>query len=313
MLPDNLSFLTSLDFIFYLIFGLAVLSGLIRGFKKTVFAFVTNLIFYAVFFLTIDQVVGFLWTFDMPWLGSVMSNIDPALANFTNFSDSLPTILGVFLGDTFDLTTASAHVMELAVGLGMFALKLVYTLLYFTVILLVWKLICWILQAILIHSQEGESKNRGMGAIFGTLNGALSVFVSLIMLGGFLSVVESMTTFLDATQTPTTQLAYVDRHELYEADYQIIPLATTEMPDITSELQMLHDMIDSYHANIFVQIADSITVTKEGTTEEIPLHLSLFDSVLSFDIDTTQVSIRYELAVYSQAMTVLIQDRKSTR
>ena len=303
----NLDFLTSLDLLFYIIFGLAVLSGLMRGLKKTLFSFVTMLIFYVVFFLTINQVVSLLWTFQMPWLGGVLSQVDPGLAGFTSFSESLPSILGTFLGNTIDLSGMNEQVMVLATGLGMFVLKLVYTILYFTVILLLYKLLCLIIRLIFFgKNKEGASKNRGFGALFGALNGAMAVFVSLIMLGGLISVLESTSTIMQSTQD-TTPLSFTPRGDIYQAEASIIPLADSTVPDFSSELEMVNQLIDNYHNNIFVQLAETVTVPVEGTTDEIPLHLSLFDSVLSFDINGENIALRYELSVFSEVFNVFIQ------
>lgn len=305
----NLNFLTSLDLLFYVIFGLAILSGVIRGLKKTLFSFVTMLIFYALFFLTINQVVSILWTMEMPWLGGLLAQVSPDLSGFTSFSESLPAILGTFLGDTIDLSSMNEEVMVIATGLGMFVLKIVYTILYFTVILLIYKLLCFIIRVIFFgKSKQGASKNRGLGAVFGALNGAMAVFVALIMLGGVMSVTESLATIMNSTNLPgDTDLTFVPRREIYQASYSVIPLAETDLPDITEELELMNQLIENYHNNIFVSLAEMITVPVEGSTLEIPLHLSLFDSVLSFDIDEQNIAIRYELSVFSEVLNVFLQ------
>lgn len=300
----NLDFLTSLDLMFYIIFGLGILVGLARGFKISLFTFVTMLIFYVVFFLTIDQIVGFLWTLQMPWLGGILSQISPDLSGFTSFQESLPALMSTFMGETIDLAGANEQVLVLAVGIGQFALKIVYTVLYFTVILLIYKFLCFLIRIIFFgKNKKGASKNRGLGAVFGALNGAMAVFVALIMLGGVISIVESASTFLESSQD-TTPLSFTPRNEIYQAEYSVIPLL--ENPDISSELEMINTLIDNYHNNLFVQLANQILVDVEGSTEQIPLHLSLFDSVLSFKIDNQNIAIRYELSIYSEVLTVFL-------
>ena len=97
-LATDLSSLVAINYIFYVVLGLAILAGLARGFKKSIFTLITMAIFYIVFFVTINQAVEFLWTFDMPWLGGVMGNIDPSLSNFTTFEGSLNSLMQVCLG-----------------------------------------------------------------------------------------------------------------------------------------------------------------------------------------------------------------------
>jgi len=177
----DLNYLASIDLLFYVIFGLGVLMGLLRGLKKTLFTFVTMAIFYIVFFVTIDSVVAILWKMDMSWLGGLLTQISPDLAGFTSFENSFSSVIQVFLSNQVDLSTMDAQVMVLVSGIGMFVLKLVYTLLYFTVILLVYKILCGIIRMIFFGSNDkSASKNRGFGALFGAMNGAMAVFITLI-------------------------------------------------------------------------------------------------------------------------------------
>ena len=126
-LATNLSFLSQLNLIFYVILGFAILAGFLRGLKKTLFSFITMAIFYVAFFLTIDLAVNFLWSFDMPWLGSILGNVDPSLSNFTSFEGSMETIIQFLVGDSINLAGSSAEVMALATGLVQFVIKIVWT------------------------------------------------------------------------------------------------------------------------------------------------------------------------------------------
>ncbi len=305
----DLNMLISLDYLFYFVFGLAVLAGLIRGMKKTLYSFVTMLIFYAVFFFTINQVVDLLWTMQMPYLAGPLSQVSSDFANFTSFDQSIGSVAGLILGDTFDITTASPEVLALLVGVGQFALKLVYTLIYFTVILLVYKIITLIIYALFFGKKNKlASKNRGFGALFGALNGAMAVFVMLITLGGFMNITENMVALIDASGSVVTDpINFVPREDLYQAEYTIIPLAETSVPDVSESIELLNSLVEHYHTNFFVMIAEQITVTDIDGVSEIPLHLSLFDSVLSFQIEDENIALRYELAVYSQAALIFLE------
>ena len=65
-MPANLSMPMILNIAFFGILGLGLLGGLAKGFKKSLFTLVTMAAFYALFFLTLDTVVGFLWTYENP-------------------------------------------------------------------------------------------------------------------------------------------------------------------------------------------------------------------------------------------------------
>ncbi|MDD5294029.1 MAG: hypothetical protein PHW40_06980, partial [Candidatus Izemoplasmatales bacterium] len=57
-IPENLDFVLYFNVLFFSILGLAMLFGFLRGFKKSLYAFLVTLVFYLVFFLTIDLVVN---------------------------------------------------------------------------------------------------------------------------------------------------------------------------------------------------------------------------------------------------------------
>ena len=310
----NLDFLSSINLLFYVILGLAILVGYLRGMKKTLFAFISMLFFYLIFFLTINQVTQFLWTLEMPWLGNALGNIDPSLSTFTSFQNSIGDLLQFALGDTVNVGSQSQALLDLGVGLGMFVVKLLYTFLYFTVGLLIWKLLMFIIRLIILKKpQKGESKNRLFGAVFGALNGVMAVFVALIMLGGLMSVAESMITLVDATGNNDIQLAVPNRYETYQASQSVIYLADENPTNSLDEMNAsLKKMVDEYNANFLVKIANQITVTNPDTQETIPLHLNLFDSVLSFEYQEKTIAIRYELAVFSQVLSVFLESEYAT-
>ena len=304
-LAMNLSFLNSIHFIFYVILGLAVLAGLIRGFKKTVYTFIVMAIFYVVFFLTIDAVVNALWTMNLPFLAPILANIDPAFSNFTSFEGSLNNFIDVLIGGSINLDQSSEAVTALATGLLQFALKIVWTILYFTVILLLWKIITWIIGAIFLKNKDKASKNRGFGALFGVANGVMAIFVAMIMLGGIMSVAESAVTLLDNTDTPTQTVSWTPRNPNFDGSVSLIEMADTG--DITTYIDDLQAMVDSYNNDLFVKIADKITTQSSiNNAVEVPLNIDLFDRILSFKFEDNTIGIRYELSVLSSAASVFV-------
>jgi len=307
----NLDFLTYLQLVFYVILGLAILMGFMRGMKKTLFTLITMVIFYVVFFVTIIPVSKWLWTMQMPWLGGILGNIDSSLSGFTSFEESIGSFLQLALGNTIDLTNPSAELMALVTGIGQFALKIVYTVLYFSIILLLYKIICWILGAIILgKTEKGESKNRGFGALFGVANGIMAIFIMLIMMGGIMSVVESTVTLIPTESEGPAELVLVDRFSTYEASKPIIALAEPPVfggEDMDQMVADLQAMIDSYNNNLFVKLASGIEAPSiVNAAETVPLHINLFDRVLSFDYNDKTVAIRYELTVLSGVVEIFL-------
>ncbi|MFA5290327.1 MAG: hypothetical protein WC351_04725, partial [Candidatus Izemoplasmatales bacterium] len=312
----DLSYLVYFQMIFYVIIGIAVLMGLLRGMKKTLFTLITMVIFYVAFFLTVEPVSKMLWSMQMPWLASTLSTIDSSLAGFTSFESSLGTFLQLALGESFDAQNISQEMLALATGLGQFVLKIVYTIIYFTVILLIYKLICWILGLIIIRKREkGESKNPLFGALFGAVNGVVAIFVMLIVFGGIMNVAGSLVQLIPSDQDDdTSQVVFEHRQDVMRLSYSVIPLDEPSSDLDTAEMvEALSAMVDAFDNNPFVKLANMIQTTSlVNPDESVAFHINLFDRVLSFDYNESKVAIRYELVVLSDVIQVFISSEFAT-
>ncbi|OHE41340.1 MAG: hypothetical protein A2Y16_00400 [Tenericutes bacterium GWF2_57_13] len=278
-----------LNIAFFGILGLGLLGGLAKGFKKSLFTLVTMAAFYALFFLTLDAVVGFLWTYENPAIGTALAQVDASLSGYTSLGEAMTPLIQFLIPD-FDLSGANAELTALLLGIGQFILKIGYTIAYFTAGLIIWKIVMWIVKMIFIHNRPGASKHRLLGAVIGTANGALALFVMFIMLGGVVSIVDSV-----ASLVPTTELASpLDRDEIYEASQSLIPLAEGD-GGLEDSMAMVTDFVDAYQNNALVRFGDLISIG-EGT-EAAPLTLYLFDQVMSFTYDGQIVALRQELVV----------------
>ncbi|MBN2503712.1 MAG: hypothetical protein JXB20_00035, partial [Bacilli bacterium] len=198
-LPENLDFALYFNIAFFSILGLGMFFGFLRGFKSSLYSFIVTLIFFVAFFLTIEMVINALWTMNLPILGAQLGNFDPAFANVTSFAGLIPIAVETYLGETLGDVAANVRLLEFAAGLGMFVLKIVYTLLYFTVINIIYRIITFLIRIIFFSTKKSErkyrSKNRGFGALFGLLSGVMSLYVTLIIFGGIISISESLLTF----------------------------------------------------------------------------------------------------------------------
>jgi hypothetical protein len=312
----DLSYLVYFQLIFYIILGIAVLMGLLRGMKKTLFTLITMVIFYVAFFLTVEPVSKMLWSMQMPWLAGTLSSIDSSLAGFTSFESSLGTFLQLALGETFDAQNISQEMLALATGLGQFVLKIVYTIIYFTVILLLYKLICWILGLIIIRKREkGESKNPLFGALFGAVNGVVAIFVMLIVFGGIMNVAGSLVQLIPSDQNDdTSQIVFEHRQDVMRLSYSVIPLDEPSSDVDTQEMvEALSAMVDAFDNNPFVKFANMIQTTSlVNPDESVAFHINLFDRVLSFDYNESKVAIRYELVVLSDVIQVFLASEFAT-
>ena len=257
--------------------------------------------------------VNLLWTIDMPFLGGLLANVSPALSSASSLEDALPLLLQEFLPAELQATLTNEHFLELVTSIALFALKLVYTILYFTVINIVYRLIFWILRMIIFPSRKKtdkyKSKNRGLGAVFGLLSGAMSLYVTLIIFGGLISISESMLNVLPAPDVQT--MSYVELGNDFDRPTDsIIELAEVtspfDDPMISNAYNLLFDMVTAYNENIVVQTQNQITMPSEYDEEEMPMNLYLFDSVLSMDYQEEQVAFRREIEIYSEVAGAIV-------
>lgn len=310
-----LSITSQIDLVFYAILGIAVLFGFIRGFKKSIFNLIMMAIFYIVFFVTLNTMVNMLWTMNLSFLGSTFSNIDSSLSGFQSFENDYQALIQYFFNGSMNF--AEPAIDSLAIGLTQFVLKIVWFIAYFTVILLLYKIITNIIRFFFIKSKE--NKRHLGGAIIGLANGVMAVFVTMIVLGGGISFLESASVFLDEEQTPAQTVAFEpQRDNILELNQtiirrnQLIELAEEE-PVISEEMtETINALVDNYNQNILVSIANQIKVTSSFNEDaQVPLHINLFDQVLSFDYEDQPIALRQEVSVFLSAYD-LIDDELNT-
>ena len=302
-MTPNIDFPLYLNLSLYAILGIAALIGFARGFKKSLFSFITTLIFYVVFFLTVNTVVTFLWNVQISQLGQLFAMIEPSLGSATSFAQAAPLALEFFLGTEYAAITTNANFLELAAGLGIFALKLIYTILYFTIFFLIYKLLCLIIRSIILGGKRKTdkyvSKNRGFGLIFGLMEGCIALYVTLIVLGGMMSIADSLVNLAPTNETEEVVLAF-PRDHLYEASYTLI--AESALPAIPDEIMVmieeLRTFTEAYNNNLIVSLATQVTMPDDNDVQT-PLNIYLFDEVLSFNYNDNQVSLRKELATFA--------------
>ncbi|MFA5289779.1 MAG: hypothetical protein WC351_01890, partial [Candidatus Izemoplasmatales bacterium] len=305
-LPDisTMDFTLYFNILFFSILGLGILFGFLRGFKNALYSFIVTVIFFIIFFVTIELVVNWLWTLNMPFLGGLLANIDPRLASAQNLSESLPVLLEIFLGDVLGASVGNENLLVFCTGIALFALKLVYTLLYFTVIQIIYRLVFWIIKMIFFRTKKSErkyrSKNRGLGAVFGLFGAVLSVYVTIIIFGGIMSISESLLVFAPDDQPEQVVFEFPRQDGVFQASRSVIPLdnPTDPLPMLQDAVALLESMVDSYNQNVIVSGASMIE-SSQGENQSLPLNLYLFDSVLSISYDETTIAIREELSVFA--------------
>jgi hypothetical protein len=303
-IPEITNLPLYLNIAFFAILGMGMLIGFLRGFKNSLYSFIVTVIFYVVFFLTIDLVVNQLWSLELSFLGGLLANLDPAFQSVTSLSEAVPLALSIYVPDISATVLENANLLEFIAGLGIFVVKIAYTIIYFTVIQIIYRLLTFIIRIIFFNTPKGErkyrSKNRVFGALFGLMSGVLSLFITLIIFGGIISITESIITL--APEIPETEDVVLEypRQGIYQANYSVIPLQQIDNPleQFQELIDLTNDIVSSYNENILVGLASQIPI-QESETESEALNIYLFDSVLSFSYKEEKIAIRDELSVYA--------------
>lgn len=314
-MPSTTDFNLYFNIAFFSALGLGILFGFLKGFKKSLWTFLVTMVFFAFFFLTIDIVVNKLWTINMSFLGGLLQNISPELSSASSLSEALPLALQAFLPADFSDVVANENLITFLSSLALFVVKIAYTIIYFTVIQIIYRLVLWIIKMIVSPSKSKtdkyKSKNRGFGALFGLLQGGISLYVTLIIFGGVMSISESLVNVLPQ-ESPQTMSHIEYRMDSQNPTQSLITLAALDLPDVSGieeATDMLTGMVEAYNANPIVVAQNKLTMTSEYNQEEVPLNLYLFDSVMSLTYKEEQIAIRAELDIYSDLVgTVLSSD-----
>ncbi|MDP2425969.1 MAG: hypothetical protein Q8M70_06435, partial [bacterium] len=309
-----------LNIIFLTTVGLATLFGLLKGLKKSLIGFLINLAFYVVFFVTLDLVISFLWTVNIAPLGGWIQMALPDFpSNVTTLEGAMTAALDIFVGTSLGVDITNVQLMALVTGIGQFVLKIVYFILYFTIGYVLYAIIGLIIRSIFITNTKVDKKYRSnnplLGGLFGFLQGCVAVYVMLIMFGGLMSIAESLIVLIPDFDSQTEDVSFeINRQDIYQASHTILPLASPvpipgmdQFGDVEEMVAFLRRFVDSYNTNFVVAGVASITISDPSDeTAQMPLNVYLFDSVLSFNYNETQISFRKELNIVAEVAGVAL-------
>ncbi len=316
---DNYSLYFNLAF--FSVLALGMLFGYLRGMKKSLFSFIRTLTFYLIFFLTLDLVVNYIWTGNFPFLGGLLGNVMPELSGITKLSAALPILIAKFLGSEYESIYTNPDLLAFLNGLSLFVVKLVWMILYFTIINLIYRLIFFIVRIIFFrkdkHTDKYKSKNRGFGAVFGLMQASLGLFVTLIVFGGLIDITANISQVIPAESQQVSQLSLdfprenaLDPRQPLSFDFGSV-LDPGSM-GIDEALDTLNSLVTGYNENIIVKYASKVTAPGVSNGDATPLNLYLFDRVLSVPIPDESpgaaegakinIAFREEIKYYSGAV-----------
>ncbi|ERJ13158.1 hypothetical protein [Haloplasma contractile] len=268
--------------IFISMLGIGALIGFMRGYKKSLYSLIVMSIFYIIFFLTIDFVVQGIWDMKIPGLTLLFETINSELVNATSFKQAMPKLLDIILGDTYGASFRNnEEFLTFLSNLSLLLVKIVYTILYFTIISIIYKLIFFIVRLIFFNSKEDqkEPKRRGIGTLLGFIRGSLSVYFTIIILGGVMSISGSISTLLP--------------------------------PD--KQVEELDVAVQSYNSNYVIKTVELLSIKDQTLDQNVSLNNVLFDYAYSFKYNGYRIAPRKELTYAAELKNLYLQsDYKDT-
>ncbi len=299
---ENINMALYLNLLFFGLIGLGALIGLLRGLKKTLYSFIVKLIFYALFFISLTFMIDIIWTMDNASIGEGLSQIDSDLAGSTSLSEALPSMLESALGENFDETLENENFLAFVEAIGLFIVKIAYTVFYFTVFNIIYRIIAFIIRIIFFRTKKENKykpKKRLAGASVGALSGVMSIFVFLILFGGMMDIVSSLLVFAQAEES-TESLSYPAQTQ--PLNDGIIDLD----PEMQAQVNDLREIVLAYENNLVVRGFYSVSFEEAETGRRVPAVLRLFDMVFSIDYDDKNIPLRNEIAIVSEVASIFI-------
>ena len=308
------------------------------------------MIFYALFFITIDTVINQLWVLPIPFAFEYVVGMLPELSGVTTIGGAVFAMLETYVGEQIGDTLSNEVFVSFVGGLSQFVLKIIYTILYFTIGRFLYSILAFFIRIIFFSSKpkkvEKTKKQKGrkikltrkekkqaiilakkeeklqkklrikakkplIGGFVGLAKGAVTAFASLIVLGGFLNMSESLLQLIPDDNAGDSvvyvQPIYLSTYYPHTETTPIPVASPIEVPDeMDAQLEEARNMISAFNANAFVQSASTMVFTDPNYSEPISLHLFLFDSVFSFQFDDKSILLRDELSVFSETASILM-------
>lgn len=271
-------------FFAFVFFG-AILNGYWKGFSKTLFSLFAKVLFFVFFFLSLDFVISFLWDFPLFFLPDTLNRIGFEYDNVETFSSLSLALLQTFLGDRFPSLMHNANFLGVFESFSLFFLKVIYAFFYFTFLSVFYKILTFFLSKIVVRT-KGEKKV--LGAFMGSLSGAFSIFVSLIMIGGFVDISSNLTEMLS------------DDEILIYSENNVISLSASGMNvDDFNNLEEIKKFIDAYNNNIFVSFLTSFNHEDSNSSYNEPYNIYFFDRIFSMEYNGDAIEFRKEISIFS--------------
>ena len=282
---------------------LGALGGFLRGFKKSLYRLIKEIIFVLGFFFTADLFSSFILNSEMVF--DLLVQYVPVNGMPTNLVELVQCLMVDYLGVNPEATlTSSIHFIFAIVSI---VLKIVYLVVYFIVIRIFYNIICAIIYRVVFNRKHSEtffkSKKRKNGKVkkikekvdlrkaasgprlLGALFGASKSMITVTML---VSIIMSIVSLLPN-----------DLSSLYNEDSNVtasnqITLSAENKNDLSQALDGLEEyikFIDDLENSPYVKLIRTIN------NDEETLDLVLFDTVLNGNYEEYNIKTRESLSL----------------
>ena len=153
-MPQNLDYTLYFNIILFGAIGLGFIIGYLRGLKKTLYSLVVTILFYGLFFVTIELVINQLWILPIPFAFQYVTSMLPELAGAQTIGDAVFSMVEKYAGANLGETMTNTVFVSFVTGIAQFVLKIVYTILYFTIGLVLFKFFFYIFRLIFFKDSK---------------------------------------------------------------------------------------------------------------------------------------------------------------
>lgn len=273
----NLAFIVSM--------ALGALAGLWKGYKKGLYWFVVMAVYYLLFFVSIQMMTPLFWSMKIPFLGLFLGRIDRNLQSALSVQDVVHHYLLPFIQKHMGTDEAlNAELLQLMDTAGQLLFKIVYTILYFTIFLFLYKAFFGLVRIMFIRTHRGEPAHRFLGILFGVGQSLLGFSVAVILSSGLMSLSRQGLVLLS------------------EIEKQM------EKPFLQENTrQRIEGAIEGYHQSLPVRFLYQWELKDHKTNVNTPLPIQLFDAAYRIRYRGEDISLRKELSLILDMVTTYYQ------
>lgn len=272
----------NIAFILFLLIALSF--GLLKGYKKGLYWFIVMAFYYVLFFISIHLMTNLFWAIEMPWLGRVAGLFNPELAQYNRLQDIMNYFVTLEIGSGFDHhPEIIKEFSQLGNAMAQLGFKVIYTIFYFTVFHVFYKLIFGLIRFIFIRYKPYEQRHRMAGALLGLGQGVLAITVTVILFSGLINLSNETQAFISKYEEATGEIVFEE-----------------------GDMDYFQAVIQGYNSSFPVRLLNNVTAKEKNTNDTIPLPLKIFDSTYSIPYKGKSFSLRKELSIFFDVYTVYL-------